>query len=319
MGAYDSNERVHTGWISKAFGDYGTKEGVNSETVNDFNKYRSSNDKDFKKHLDDKYKYGGFSDAEAKGFGALAATGTTASAIHFQHSMKMKEADHLRGQGKYTKSPGLHTGYGFGMGGSFKTSGMDDWKSFVRDTPYVANESIRNSMGFLTAQQKESYRMSNTFGKGMMALNPLASVYMIGSGMMELNDPGQIVADQMSQAAAFTGFVSGMRLGGAVSGAMGMGTIGRGAARILGGGVVGAAGYAAVQGINTAIRDITSAESEIGSEMYKISQRDTYADISQNQATLTARQRALQQINSSTLNDRGFTLGNEASILRNMA
>ena len=53
--------------------------------------------------------------------------------------------------------------------------------------------------------------------------------------------------------------------------------------------------------------------------MYKTASREYYGDISQNQATLTARQKALQQVNSSVFNDRGFTLGNEASILRNVS
>lgn len=168
----------------------------------------------------------------------------------------------------------------------------------------------------LTAQQKMSYAASGTLGKAMIASNPLASAYMIGSSMLDLQDPLSIVSEQTAQGAAFTGFVAGTRLGAQLPF---KGFAARAAARGAVGGVVGVAAYAAVEGVTAGIRDITSAESTIGTMAYKASQRDNYGDITQNRATLTARQKALQQVNSSVFNDRGFTLGNEASILRNVS
>lgn len=330
-----------------------TQTGVNAEIDNDISKYDSISKnsgalpgtrehnrtvgKEYQSYLSDKYKQD-FSKQEANEFGKLAkesnaqagvgltvagAMGATAGGLEYQRLMNMKKADALRSEGVWTKSAGLHTGYGFGFKGSFKADASNDWKSFRKDTHKVAGEGIMNSMGFMTKQQKDAFRMSGTMGKLMIASNPLSSALMIGSGMLAMEDPGQLATDQLSQAAAFTGFVSGMRLSGALTGNLGkasmMGTVGKGAAKILGGGVVGAAAYAGVQGISAGIRDITSAESQIGSSMYKKSSREYYGDISQNQATLTARQKALQQVNSSVFNDRGFTLGNEASILRNVS
>lgn len=332
---------------------WGREVGVNAEIDRDIEKYNEITKNsgaipgtkqhgramtgEYRDYLSGKYGQD-FSKEEAKQFSKLAhessaqssvgltvgALGATAGGLEYQRLMKMKNADKLRSQGVWTKGPGLHTGYGFGMGGSFKASATDDWKSLTRDTGGVAKESIKNAMGFMTSQQKDAFKMSGKLGKFMIATNPLSSALMLGAGMTSLEDPGQILTDQMSQAAGFTGFVAGVRMGGALTGSLGkngsiLGMAGKGAARLIGGGVVGATAYAAVQGINAGIRDITSAESAIGSHMYKASSREYYGDINQTQATLTARQKALRQVNSSVFNDRGFTLGNEASILRNVS
>lgn len=313
----------HTDNDFEAYRGFQRKSGYDS-TIQDpekrYKNYQKNINKKFKNHLNENYKYDeGFSGAEVKGLAGLAAVGTVASGLEYQRLMKMKQNDHYRNQGIHTKGPGLHTGYGFGLKGSFKASAADDWKSFVHDSRHVANEGIRNSMGLLSKQQKDSFKMSGAVGRLGLAAIPLSAAAIVGSSMLEGQDPGEIIGEQLGQGAGFTGFVMGMRLSGAISGKMGMTGIARGAARVIGGAIGGVTGYAAVAGLNAGIRDMTSAESTVGATFYKASQRDGTASTAQNNFTLTARQKAMQQINSSAMNDRGFTLGNEASILRNIS
>ena len=127
-----------------------TQTGVNAEIDNDISKYDSISKnsgalpgtrehnrtvgKEYQSYLSDKYKQD-FSKQEANEFGKLAkdanaqagvgltvagAMGATAGGLEYQRLMNMKKADALRSEGVWTKSAGLHTGYGFGFKGSFK-------------------------------------------------------------------------------------------------------------------------------------------------------------------------------------------------------
>ena len=229
-----------------------------------------------------------------------------------------KRNDFLREKGRFTPGTGAQIGAGFGFAGSFKTGRMDDFKSFLFDTPLVAKEASLNSLGFLTKQQKIQMATSGPLGKAMGALIPLSTMALIGSGMANGDDPYSIMQNQAMAAAGFTGGIAGMRLGGVMSPVSANGYI-RGGSRLLGFGAGAALAAGAAYGITESIRDLTSADSTLGAMMYDAPKRELLASYEQTQGTLTMRQRSLQQISSSVLNDRGFTLGNEASILKNVS
>lgn len=87
---------------------------------------------------------------------------------------------------------------------------------------------------------------------------------------------------------------------------------------IAGGILGGALSYAAVAGTAYAAQDLFSADSKIAEGARKFTSLTSSANITQNQGTLTMRQRALQQISQSAMNDRAQVLGSEASILKSL-
>lgn len=232
------------------------------------------------------------------------------------HGYIQREA--LREKGKWVAGAGLNSGYGFGLAGTFKASRMDDAKSLLLDTPMVAGEASLNALGILTKQQKLAAASGGMVSKLMTATIPLGSAAMIGSGMIDGEDPFTIAQNQLMAVGGFTGLVAGARAGGILAPSAKQGVV-RGLGRVAGGVTGAAIGTGLVYGITESIRDITEAESAIGKQAYQMSTRRYFGETTQTQATLTARQKALRQVNSSVLNDRGFTLGNEASILKNVS
>lgn len=87
---------------------------------------------------------------------------------------------------------------------------------------------------------------------------------------------------------------------------------------VAGGILGGAVAYAAVAGSAYAAQDLFSADSKIAEGARKFTSLTSSANITQNQGTLTMRQRALQQISQSAMNDRAMVLGSESAILRSL-
>ena len=228
-----------------------------------------------------------------------------------------KAKDALREKGTYVPGTGAQQGAGFGLMGSFKSSRIDDLKSFIGDTPLVAKEASLNSLGFLTKQQKIQMNSSGVMGKLMATTIPLGTMAVVGNGMVDGDDPYTILQQQMVAATTFTGGIAGMRLAGAMS-PVSVNGYKKGLFKLGGFGLGAAVGGGIAYGVSESIKDITSSESWIGQQMYSSYNRETLASYDQTQGTLTHRQKSLQQINSSVMNDRGFTLGNEASILKNV-
>lgn len=242
---------------------------------------------------------------------------STKGAGNFNDYIKRKSKDTTRESGKFTFGSGLHQGPGFGIGGSFKTSRKDDLASLVFDTPLVAKEATLNAMGIMTKQQKMQAASSGPLGKILGHAVPLTAMAAVGAGMFNGENPYDILQNQLVAASAFTGGIAGMRTGGVLSPVNKNGFI-KGGSRLLGGAIGAAAGAGVAYGVLEGIKDITSAESRIGKFTDEGPKRAALASTFQNNNTLTMRQKSLQQISHSVLNDRGQTLGNEASILKNI-
>ena len=258
---------------------------------------------------------GSYSKNESRYMNNLVQNGREGGFLDFN---SRKSNDVLREKGRFTAGTGVQTGAGFGFTGSFKTGKMDDFKSLLFDTPLVAKEASLNSLGFLTKQQKLQMATSGPLGKAMGAMIPLSTMAMVGLGMANGDDPYAIMQNQVMAASGFTGAIAGMRAGGVLSPISQNGYI-RGTSRLVGLGAGAVIGAGLAYGVTEAVRDLTSAESKLGAMMYEAPKRELLASYEQTEGTLTMRQRALQQVSSSVLNDRGFTLGNEASILKNVS
>jgi ABC-type transport system substrate-binding protein len=193
---------------------------------------------------------------------------------------------------------------------------LDMFRGAVMDDPVI--QARLKKVGILTKQQKLQMATSGPLGKAMGAMVPLTTMYLVGSGMVNGNDPYEIMQNQLMAASGFTGGIAGMRLGGVMSPVSANGYI-RGASRLAGFATGAAVAAGLAYGVTESIRDLTSADSKLGALMYDAPKRELLANYEQTQGTLTMRGRALQQMNSSALNDRGFTLGNEASILKNVS
>lgn len=244
----------------------------------------------------------------------------------YENIARGKIADTLRSEGKWSKDQGLNTNAGFGLLGSlYKSDAIANKASLRHDSGKVFKESVMNNMGFLTKNQKLQYNTSSALGKfSQGGLTAGTSLYFMGQGMLDGESPDDILANQIGTGVGYASGIIGMRAVGATG-------IGHSATSVggkllkrtlprLGGFAAGmVAGSMAVEGIHSGLKDLTSSESVIGHKAHEAYQRTTLFNTNHTKQTLTARQKALQQISSSVLNDRGFTLGNEASILRNMA
>lgn len=222
---------------------------------------------------------------------------------------QLKEAQEIRAKGGYTRQPGIGFGYGFGFN-SLNARKSSMGKSLLYDTPHIFKENVLNNIGILTKQQRAGTRDANFIGKAFSRTAGLLAGVTSVSSAYEGEDGMDMARDLSTNIGMMTGMSTGLRVAGSLTK--------RKAVRV-GGAVGGAAtGYALAYGMTEGLRDITSSKSKIGEMAKKGYSTQMYSDHDYlTQASLTSRQKALQQLGSSALNDRGFTLGNEASILKN--
>ena len=263
-------------------------------------------------------------------------------------------------RGEWTVRGGAN-GYGFGWQGNRTASAFAHLGSGITHTGGLIGESMANSVGIITKQQRQMWKTGNPLFKSFAVAGPLIGTYTLGSTMLEGGDMGEALAFNASAAALLPGFHFGKSLASAQSSYMaglfsslktieqrgstaGLtfgaakhykagdllpdGTVAAkdvikgGKARLavgVAGGILGGAlSYAAVAGTAYAAQDLFSADSKIAEGARKFTSLTSSANITQNQGTLTMRQRALQQISQSAMNDRQSILSNEAAILKGL-
>lgn len=222
---------------------------------------------------------------------------------------ELKDAQKKRVSGEYTKQPGIGVGYGFGFG-ILGVSKKNMQKSLIHDTPHIFKENVLNNLGILTKNQVAGTKDANVVGKFFARTAGLAAGYNAISSAYNGEDGMDIASEFAQNTLTMTGVSTGLRFAGALTSKKGY--------RVLGGIAGGLAGNYVGEAMTKGIQDITSSRSKIGEMAKEGYSTKMYADYNYaTQQALTSRQRALQQLGSSALNDRGFTLGNEASILKN--
>lgn len=278
---------------------------------------------------------------KARGYGGNQAT----------TEMRMLKADVTKTHGKFTLSNGAQTGIGFGWQGNRMASGGAQLMSGAIDTVKVGGEGTLNALGLMTRQQQVQFKTGNIMAKSMAVAPAALSLYNNVSTILDGGDIGDAMAMNMTAVGGAMGFHYGKSMFGAAS--SGMAAVGaklartpKGAARTGGaavasvnaktgvtsitggklrlgaqafGGILGGGlGTLAAATIGYGVQDLTSSESSIAKAARSYSQLSSSASIEQNNSTLTMRQKALQQLSQSSLNDRGSLLGNEAAILKNL-
>lgn len=249
---------------------------------------------------------------------------------HSHSDLKMMQNDVAKTHGKLT-GPGASTGIGFGWQGNRVASRGAQFASGFTDSARLVKEGGLNALGIMTRQQKLQFKQGNILMKGMAVAPAAFSLYNNVSTLLDGGDIGDALATNLTAVGGMVGFHAGKSLAGAigpggaakvapgVSGALKMtGGKMRIASQFAGGLIGGAVGTAAISALTYGAKDLTSSESSIAKAARSYSKLSELSSVEQNRGTLTMRQKALQQLSQSALNDRGSLLGNEASILKNL-
>lgn len=273
----------------------------------------------------------------------------------FTKDLEMMKADvsktHGKGASAFFDKAGASGGQGLGWQGNRIASAGTLLGSGAFGTAKLIKEGGLNALGLMTYQQKLMFSQGGMLAKAMAVAPAAFSLYNMGSTILDGGDVGDALAMNLTASAGMAGFHAGKSVAGAMSSGIsfmghktfrtkvkeggrwfGSGKVVQnidGSSKIVGGklrigaqfagGLIGGAvATGVVAGITYGAQDLTSSESSIAKAARGYSKLSELADVTQNRATLTMRQRALQQLSQSALNDRGSLLGNEASILKNI-
>ena len=252
-------------------------------------------------------------------------------------------------RGEFTMRAGAN-GYGFGWSGNRVASGGAMLGQGLTHGLGLMGEGVMNSLGIVSKQQKIMWKTGNPLQKAFAAAGPVLGAGFLASTMLEGGDMYDALAFNVAGAGAMAGFHMGKSFAGAASSGAarmwgGAGTtfgaakayaagdivngktmtkagIAGGKARLamqgIGGIAGGVAGFAAISGATWAIKDMSAADSVIAQGAKKYTSLASSASTMQNNNTLTMRQRALQQLSQSSMNDRQSILSNEAAILKGL-
>lgn len=177
-----------------------------------------------------------------------------------------------------------------------------------------AKESLLNSLGLMTADQKRLYSRPGMGNWVMRNGIRSAGIFNVYTGLTS-DDP--LVDVGANIASAFGGQI-GWRGGKALANVMFGSKVGH-ASRVFLGGTLGAVGLAVPMLAGEAIKDVTKQDSYIGKKAKHSYAQEYNVEDRSSQMALTMRQAGLQKLSSSHLNDRGMLLGNEAAILRGVS
>lgn len=179
----------------------------------------------------------------------------------------------------------------------------------------MKREALMNSIGFLTKHQKAEVKASGAgfLVKSQSWLVPGAAALAVGTN---LSDGGGLADFLGGFVAPEIGARTGLHIGK---------NLAFGAAKVAGGnlmaagvvgGTIGAVGGLAI-GAAVGYLAAESADSNniINQKAYDMTNADFSTQFEVNNSTLTHRQRAINKLSKSALNDRGTLLGNEAQIL----
>ena len=291
-------------------------------------------------------------DGSQRNKGIAAIGGSNAKAWNTQiggRTIDYISRDAKAARGEFTMRAGAN-GYGFGWSGNRVASGGAMLGQGLTHGMGLMGEGMMNSLGIVSKQQKIMWKTGNPLQKAFAAAGPVLGAGFLVSTMLEGGDMYDALAFNIAGAGAMAGLHMGKSFAGAASSGAarmwgGAGTtfgaakayaagdivngktmtkagIAGGKARLamqgIGGIAGGVAGFAAISGATWAIKDMSAADSVIAQGARKYTSLASSASTMQNNNTLTMRQRALQQLSQSSMNDRQSILSNEAAILKGL-
>lgn len=218
------------------------------------------------------------------------------------------------------RSFALHTGYVPTKDMLNNASAMARWGYMARTTAEAAfspswlftgagRDMMLSNMGVLTkstkAQMAQSGMVSKTFLGLGMAAGAFGNAYIAASSDSPINE-------SIATLLGSTGVQAGWRSGKSIAGLWKGGHM----SRITLGSVGAVARGGLAYGLTKIAGDFFEQESVVADFAKKLSTREAFSFTPDTKATATMRQAALQKLSSSSLNNRGQLLGNEALALK---
>lgn len=267
--------------------------------------------------------------SERKGIANSGKIGTATRMSDVHQDLRMMRADVEKTHGKAITNSGASTGLGMGWQGNRVASRGALLANGVVDGARLVGEGGINALGIMTKQQKLQFRSGGPLQKAMAVAPAAFSLYNNVSTLLDGGDIGDALAMNLTAVGTSVGFHAGKSVSGAFfkGGSVKAGVAGaskitggkmRIASQLVGGVMGGVVGTAVAAAVTYGAKDLTSSESSIAKAATGYSKLNELANITQTRDTLTMRQKALQQLSQSAMNDRGSLLGNEAAILKNL-
>lgn len=235
-------------------------------------------------------------------------------------------AEHRMHSGTWTNlNPrSLKYGYGMGWGNAWRASSADHLRRGVAVVNPLSRGNLSamgEMLGRVTTRDRLNFQANPNMWNRLTNVLPSAAVAgLLGYGMMEMQDPGELMTNWIAPAAAIYGGRLGVALGGALTPAKTAANWGllRGAGLAVGPTLGFVAGLTAASLVGMGISSSVSNDSSIRKFANSINKIEIYSPQIDNRQTLTARQQALNKLSKSGLNDRALLLGNEAAALRGL-
>lgn len=235
-------------------------------------------------------------------------------------------AEHRMHSGTWTNlNPrSLKYGYGMGWGNAWRASSADHLRRGVAVVNPLSRGNLSamgEMLGRVTTRDRLNFQANPNMWNRLTNVLPSATVAgLLGYGMMEMQDPGELMTNWLAPAAAIYGGRVGVALGGALTPAKTAANWGllRGAGLAVGPTLGFVAGLTAASLVGMGISSSVSNDSSIRKFASSIAKTEIYTPQFDNKQTLTARQQALNKLSKSGLNDRALLLGNEAAALRGL-
>lgn len=182
----------------------------------------------------------------------------------------------------------------------------------------LKRESFMNSLGFLTKHQKAEVKLSSSGAllKSQKWLIPGFAAITGAETLLSGGDITDYAADYIiPETLLFTGWNAGKNAGYGIAKSLGAGGRTMLGAGLALGGTAAVAGLAVGVAAGYLLTESTNSNNLIRETAHDILNADFDSEHATTQSSLTHRQRAMNKLSKSSLNDRGQLVGNEASIL----
>lgn len=218
----------------------------------------------------------------------------------------------------------LKYGYGMGWGNAWRASSKDHLKRGVAVVSPLSRGNLSamgEMLGRVTTRDLLNFKANPSMYNRLTNVLPSGGVaVLLGYGMMEMQDPSELMINWLAPAAAIYGGRVGVALGGALTPAKTAANWGllRGAGLAVGSTLGFVTGLTAASLVGMGISSAMTNDSSVRKFANSLNKIEIYSPQIDNRQTLTARQQALNKLSRSGLNDRALLLGNEAAALRGL-
>jgi len=210
----------------------------------------------------------------------------------------------------YATRETLEHGFGMGFKNAVAASRGEHLARFVSNAnPLGASgrAAFTESLGIANRSDVQRFLQNRTFMNGVGAFGaPIGAAAIVGMGMHDMQDPGEILGNLATGGAVIGGFRAGKSAGAMLTPANSK--IGRGLGMAVGGTVGAVTGGLVAAGLYGILNDASQNDSAIRKFAKKVGTKEMYAISQDTRESLTARQQALNKLAKSGLNDRAQLL-----------